>query len=60
LCTTANATSATFAPLVGSAYYLVVPRNATMEGSYGLDGDGAQRPASAAACVSQVLDPACP
>ena len=54
-CSTAGATSATFAPPAGGAYYLVVPRNHWSEGSYGVDGDGAQRPPSAAACLSQSI-----
>ena len=44
LCTTLGATSATFVPAAGSSYYLVVPRNADREGSYGTDSNGIERP----------------
>ena len=50
----------TFAPAAGSDYYLVVPRNAVEEGSYGTNSGGAERPIGAAVCVApQVLTP-CP
>ncbi|MBP7149261.1 MAG: hypothetical protein KBD01_17160 [Acidobacteria bacterium] len=59
LCTTGGARSATFAPAAGNRYFLVVPRDATQEGSYGLDSRGVERPPSAAACVAQSIA-ACP
>ena len=33
-------------------YYLVVPRNATHEGSYGVDANMDERPQSLPACVN--------
>ena len=53
LCSTAGATSATIVAPAGSAYYLVVARNHWSEGSYGVDGDGTQRPPSVSACLFQ-------
>lgn len=58
-CAVDNATSITFAPGPGSTYYLVVPRSPVREGSYGLDGAGAERPPSASACMPQMMA-ACP
>jgi hypothetical protein len=55
ICTTAGATSATFSPAGGNRYYLVVPHGASVEGSYGRDDNGTERPTGAAACVPQVL-----
>ncbi len=37
----------------GSRYYLVVPRNATNEGSLGRTSDGLERPQGSPACTSQ-------
>lgn len=54
-CTTGGATAATFAPAAGSRYYLVVPKGATTEGSYGTNSSSTQRPVSASACVPQAL-----
>ncbi len=54
-CTTGGARSATFTPAAGNRYYLVVPRNSTREGSFGLDGNGAERPQGGAACLPQSL-----
>lgn len=55
LCSTEGATSTTVAISADSAYYLVVARNHWSEGSYGVDGDGAQRPPSLTACLSQMI-----
>lgn len=55
LCTTGGAVSAGLGPGSGDRYYLVVPRSAVREGSYGLDGAGAERPASEAACLDQAI-----
>ncbi len=60
LCTTGGATTATFPAPSGSAYYLVVPRNAAREGSYGRGSDGAERPQGIDACLPQAIAPACP
>jgi hypothetical protein len=54
-CTTAGATTATFAPAAGNDYYLVVPKGATTEGSYGANSASVPRPVSTAACVPQAL-----
>jgi len=54
VCSTGGSTSVTLTPGPGSHYYLVVPRNATREGSYGF-GSGAERPAGLSACVLQVV-----
>lgn len=54
-CSTASATSASFTPAAGDRYFLVVPRTTGSEGSYGFRGDGAERPPSPSACVTQVL-----
>jgi hypothetical protein len=59
LCTTSTATAATFVPAAGSSYYLVVPRNADREGSYGSNSTGVQRPQGAAACLGQALALGC-
>jgi len=53
VCSTSGATLATIGPTLDDAYYLVVPRNALSEGSYGRDADGRERPASADACIGQ-------
>jgi len=53
VCSTSGATSATIAPSAGNAYYLVVPRTSSKEGSYGRSSGGTQRPAAASACAPQ-------
>ena len=58
-CTTAGLLTETFTPGSGSRYYLVVPRNADTEGSYGTDSGGSPRPASLSACVPPDVSP-CP
>jgi len=47
VCSTGGATSTSFVPLASSTYYLVVPRNGNIEGSYGLNSGWYERPASA-------------
>lgn len=59
LCTTGGATAATFMPAPGDSYYIVVPRNGSREGSYGVDWMGAERPPGVPACLPQSLA-ACP
>ena len=44
----------------GNRYYLVVPSQGTVDGSYGLDGDGNERAPSAAACRPQSFDTCVP
>lgn len=58
-CSTGGATTVTFTPAAGSEFYLVVPRNATREGSYGTDSTGAERPVGIPACLPQAIA-ACP
>ena len=58
-CSTGAATTKTFTPLAGNAYYLVVPLNAIREGSYGTDSNDMERPQGANACLAQVIT-ACP
>jgi len=53
-CSTGTQTIFVVEPDQGHAtYYLVVPTNSSQEGSYGRSSNGAQRPASAAACRPQ-------
>ena len=59
-CTTGGAATLTFPAPAGSAYYLVVPRNAAREGSYGRASDGSERPQGIEACLPRALAPACP
>ena len=54
-CSTGGVTSATFVPMEASAYYLVVPRNAAAEGSYGTASGGIERGQGAASCLPQVV-----
>lgn len=60
LCSTGGATTATITPAGGDVYYLVVPRNAAGEGSYGRRSDGAERPQSTTACLPQEIAGSCP
>jgi glucose/arabinose dehydrogenase len=53
-CSTGGSTAATFVPGPGARYYLVVPRDAWSEGSYGRKRDGTERPQPPAACRPQV------
>jgi hypothetical protein len=55
LCNTGGATTATFSPGPGNRYYLVVPRNAGHEGSYGRNSSGSERPTGTPACLPQLL-----
>jgi hypothetical protein len=59
LCSTGGSLTTTFTPDFGSHYYLVVPRNAAFEGSYGLDGNGVERPAGSTTCATRMIG-ACP
>jgi hypothetical protein len=54
------ATDWTFTPQAGSRYFLVVPHDGVAEGSYGLLGNGTERPPSAAACRPEQRIEACP
>ena len=58
-CSTAGATTFLLSPDDVSSYYLVVPTNGDVDGSYGNGNEGAERPASALACRSRLIA-ACP
>ena len=58
-CDTGGMTSVVITPAAGSQFYLVVPRNAAREGSYGVDSQGRERAPSTGACVPQAIG-ACP
>jgi hypothetical protein len=58
-CSTGGATSATVTPAAGDRYFLVVPSNATEEGSYGTDSSGLERPPSSNACWARSDPAAC-
>jgi hypothetical protein len=55
LCSTGGLTDLAFAPSPGSTYYLIVPRNSSAEGSYGLDSDGMERSRGVTACLPQTI-----
>jgi len=56
LCSSGGATSATIVPSSSLTFYLIVPRSGNVEGSYGLDLNGNERPRSMVQCVtSQAL-----
>jgi hypothetical protein len=55
VCSTSGALSKTFAPGAGNRYYLVVPRNASREGSYGKNSSGSERPTGTPECLLQLL-----
>lgn len=58
-CTTGAATTWTFTPAAGSACYPVVPATSTREGTYGVRGDGSERPQGLNACLPQAVAPSC-
>lgn len=55
VCTTAGALAKTISPQAGNSYYLVVPRNAGREGSYGQNSSGVERPTGTPECMPQLL-----
>ena len=55
VCTTGGALMATLIPSSLNSYYLVVPRNADTEGSYGLRSDKTERPRGTPSCRAQLL-----
>jgi hypothetical protein len=59
-CGTGGATTATFTPSAGDTYYLLVPRNAVREGSYGAASNGTLRPQPSNACTVQQIAQPCP
>jgi hypothetical protein len=58
VCSTGGLTTVTFTEPAGSAYYVVVPTNGFVEGSYGLDSNGTGRPQGGLACLPAVI-PSC-
>jgi hypothetical protein len=54
-CTTSGGTSQVVDPAPGDRYYLVVPTNGVVEGSYGLTGDGDERGQGTSACMPQSI-----
>ena len=52
-CSTGGALTYGLTPAAGDTYYLVVPANASREGSYGTDSSNVQRPPAAGACLLQ-------
>ncbi len=58
-CSTAGATTATFTPGVNGAYYLVVPTDTLVEGSYGWNGQFVERPQGLPSCLSQQIGGVC-
>jgi murein DD-endopeptidase MepM/ murein hydrolase activator NlpD len=59
LCSTGGSTTATITPAAGSSYYLVVPTDTAIEGSYGLNGTFAERPVGASSCHAQIVGGNC-
>jgi hypothetical protein len=55
MCSTAGSNQATFTPAADNRYYLVVPRNAAREGSYGTNSAGVERPQSTTACMTRLI-----
>jgi collagen type I/II/III/V/XI/XXIV/XXVII alpha len=55
VCSTGGATSLTIAPSGVGSYYLVVPRNADVEGSYGTDSSETERPPATSPCLAQSI-----
>lgn len=60
ICTTDNATTTTFSPDNFDRYYLVVPTNGSLEGSYGRDSQGNERVQGGNACHVQPPLLSCP
>ena len=55
VCSTGGSNQATLTPGVDNRYYLVVPRNAAREGSYGTNSSGVERTQSTSACMARLL-----
>jgi hypothetical protein len=54
-CSTGGATTMTFTPTAGSRYYLIVPHQGSVEGSYGTAGNGAQLPQGVPSCLPRAM-----
>ncbi len=59
-CSTGGVTNIGFQPPAHDTYYLVVPRNARREGSYGTTSGGMQRPQGNNSCLPQEITASCP
>src|SRR5213594_678857 len=59
-CTTGGSTTLTFPQPSRSAYYLVVPKDAVSEGSYGRASNGSELPQGTTACLPQQISQLCP
>ncbi len=59
-CSSSGALSITLTPGAGNRYYLVVPATLSLEGSYGTNSAGTERPASSGACRPQAPPEPCP
>ena len=55
LCSTGGSTTQTLTPGPGDTYYLVVPRNAAVEGSYGVDSEGVERLPGTSSCLPYLI-----
>ncbi|MEE8412185.1 MAG: hypothetical protein V3S47_06750 [Acidobacteriota bacterium] len=60
MCATGGAVSIPVNPASGSVYFLIAPRNTTVEGSYGTDSEGFDRTTSLAACMAVQDTTTCP
>jgi hypothetical protein len=58
-CTTSGVTLAMIVPGSGNTYYLIVPHNGSVEGSYGWTSSHLERPPAIGACFPQSIGP-CP
>jgi len=59
-CDVGTAGSASFNPGLGSFFFVIAGDNGTWEGSYGLDGEGSERPAGTLPCgLPQILNAVC-
>jgi hypothetical protein len=56
-CSTEGLTTATVGAVGDALYFLVVPLSENREGSYGVDGDGLERPAGISTCHPQLMGP---
>ena len=55
LCSTRGSTTETITPGSGDTYYLEVPSNAAVEGSYGVDSQGVERLPGVSSCLPYMI-----
>jgi hypothetical protein len=60
LCSTGGSTSVVVAPATGNRFFLVVPHDGALEGSYGQDSSGNERPRGTNSCLSEANPNRCP